>query len=120
MNKTLQMAQQATKHIDDATKPIKSALDFSENMEKQMEPYESAVKLQKLVTRNMKVAMALHDLNQKTLAKAIGLAPSTVSLKFSNKVFWSLEDIAKASSFIGVKPEALVAGSGFEPETSGL
>jgi hypothetical protein len=32
---------------------------------------------------------------------------------------WNLVDIEKASGFFNVKPEALVAGHGFEPWTSG-
>ncbi|WP_438938793.1 hypothetical protein [Bifidobacterium breve] len=38
----------------------------------------------------------------------------------TRRVAWSLEDIEKASGFFKVNPEALVAGHGFEPWTSGL
>ena len=76
--------------------------------------------LQKIVSRNMRMAIAYYDVDQQTVANAIGISSSGVSLKMRGKVDWSLRDIEKASDFFNVKPEALVAGSGFEPETSGL
>ena len=62
--------------------------------------------LQAIVTRN--------------LAKVLGIATSSMSQKFTGKTLWNLVDIEKASGFFNVKPEALVAGHGFEPWTSGL
>ena len=76
--------------------------------------------LQAIVTRNIRVAMALRGANQKDLAKVLGIATSSMSQKFTGKTLWNLVDIEKASGFFNVKPEALVAGHGFEPWTSGL
>ena len=76
--------------------------------------------LQSIVTRNMRVAMAIRGVNQKQLAHVLGIATSSMSQKFTGRTAWSLEDIEKASGFFHVKPEALVAGHGFEPWTSGL
>ncbi|MBK4349394.1 helix-turn-helix transcriptional regulator [Bifidobacterium longum subsp. longum] len=76
--------------------------------------------LQAIVTRNIRVAMALRGVNQKDLAKVLGIATSSMSQKFTGKTLWNLVDIEKASGFFHVKPEALVAGHGFEPWTSGL
>ena len=66
------------------------------------------------------MALGYYNIDQKTLAKALGQASSSISLKMRGKLTWSLEDIEKASGFFDVKPEALVAGHGFEPWTSGL
>ena len=77
-----------------------------------------SVSLQDIVTRNMKVAMTLRNVKQKDLANALGVDRSSISQKMTRRVAWSLEDIEKASDFFHVKPEALVAGHGFEPWTS--
>ena len=76
--------------------------------------------LQQIVSRNMRMALGYYNTDQKTLAKALGQASSSISLKMRGKLTWSLEDIEKASGFFNVKPEVLVAGHGFEPWTSGL
>ena len=76
--------------------------------------------LQSVVTKNIKVALVLHNANQRDLAVALDMHPSAISQKMTGRVDWSLTDIAKAAHFFGVRPERLVAGSGFEPETSGL
>ena len=62
--------------------------------------------------------MALRGVNQKDLAKVLGIATSSMSQKFTGKTLWNLVDIEKAPGFFNVKPEALVAGHGFEPWTS--
>ena len=76
--------------------------------------------LQSIVTQNMRIAMAMRGVSQKDLAAAMGFNPSAISQKMTGRVLWNLEDIEKASGFFNVKPEALVAGHGFEPWTSGL
>jgi DNA-binding XRE family transcriptional regulator len=76
--------------------------------------------LQTIVTRNMRVAMAIRGTNQKELGNALGLARSSISLKMTGRVVWSLEDIEKAAHFFNVRPDQLVAGHGFEPWTSGF
>lgn len=67
----------------------------------------------------MRVAIALRGCAQKDLAAAMGITPASLSQKFVGKTLWNLVDIEKASGFFNVKPEALVAGHGFEPVTSG-
>ena len=76
--------------------------------------------LQQIVSRNLKMALAYFGMDQKTLAAGLGMTSSAISLKMRGKIDWSLNDIEKASDFFNVKPEALVAGHGFEPWTSGL
>lgn len=53
--------------------------------------------LQAIVTRNIRVAMALRGVNQKDLAKVLGIATSSMSQKFTGKTLWNLVDIEKAS-----------------------
>ena len=79
---------------------------------------EQRESLQDVVTRNMRVAMALRGVNQTKLAEALGVDRSAISQKMTRRVAWSLEDIEKASGFFKVNPEALVAGHGFEPWTT--
>lgn len=67
----------------------------------------------------MKVLIAIRQTSQKDLAQAMGIAAPTLSQKFSGRTRWNMDDIEKASDFLDVKPEALVAGHGFEPWTSG-
>ncbi len=81
---------------------------------------QAETSLQDIVTRNMRIAMAARNVKQKDLATALGVERSSISQKMTRRVNWSLEDIEKASGFFHVKPEALVAGQGFEPWTSGL
>jgi len=76
--------------------------------------------LQDRVTYNMKVLIAIRQTSQKDLAQAMGIAAPTLSQKFSGRTRWNMDDIEKASDFLDVKPEALVAGHGFEPWTSGF
>ncbi|MBW3083222.1 helix-turn-helix transcriptional regulator [Bifidobacterium sp. 6T3] len=76
--------------------------------------------LQSTVTKNMRVALAANGLQQKDLANALGITSASMSAKFTGRTMWNLVDIEKASGFFHVKPEALVAGHGFEPWTSGL
>ncbi|WP_428888067.1 helix-turn-helix domain-containing protein [Bifidobacterium dentium] len=79
----------------------------------------SVTNLQDRVTLNIKILLALRSSNQKKLAEGIGLSATTLSEKFSGKIRWNLDDIENASEFLHVNPEALVAGHGFEPWTSG-
>ncbi|WP_152209104.1 helix-turn-helix domain-containing protein [Bifidobacterium cebidarum] len=81
---------------------------------------EQGVSLQDRVTYNVKVLIAIRQTSQKDLAQAMGIAAPTLSQKFSGRTRWNMDDIEKASGFFNVKPEALVAGHGFEPWTSGL
>ena len=78
------------------------------------------VNLQDRVSHNIRVLLAIREITQRDLAKAMGLAAPSLSQKFTGRTRWNMDDIEKASGFLNVKPEAIVAGSGFEPETSGL
>ncbi|WP_348967337.1 helix-turn-helix domain-containing protein [Alloscardovia omnicolens] len=76
--------------------------------------------LQDTVSMNLKILLMVRSLKQEDLAEALGISRPAVSQKITGKHPWSLGDIEKASEFFNVEPEALVAGHGFEPWTSGL
>ena len=83
--------------------------------------------LQNVVTVNMRVAMAVAGVSQARLSKVLGMSPSALSQKMKNRISWSIEDMEKAGRYFNIEPAKflqtngfLVAGSGFEPETSGL
>jgi transcriptional regulator with XRE-family HTH domain len=83
--------------------------------------------LQRVVSLNLKVALAIKGETQTALSRAIEITPSALSQKMKNKSVWTIEDMEKAGQFLNIAPAKflepnglLVAGSGFEPETSGL
>ena len=76
--------------------------------------------LQEVVSRNIRLFMVVRGVNQRELAEALGVTQPMVSYKLRGSTAWLLGDIEKASELFNVSPEALVAGHGFEPWTSGL
>lgn len=110
-------AVKLAKQYKEMIKPLEGIMELAR---KQSQIYRGAVDLQETVTHNLKSYMTEQKVNQQQLAEALGLNASTVSQKMTKRVNWTLDDIEKASEFFKVNPEALVAGSGFEPETSGL
>ena len=83
-------------------------------------PKSKAVPLQERVSQNLRIFLAVNKKTQKNLAAEMGISAAALSEKFSGRIRWNLDDIEKASDFLHMKPEALVAGHGFEPWTSGL
>lgn len=110
---TLKLAEQYKAML----KPIEPMLKWYEN---QAKIYRGVSDIQESVTSSMKAIMGARGLKQSDLASALGLSASTISQKMTKRVAWTLDDIEKASEFFKVNPEALVAGHGFEPWTSGL
>lgn len=68
--------------------------------------------IQDIVTRNMKIAMAVNDTNQQTLANELGISRSSVSQKMTHRVIWSLEDIEKAGRFFRISPARFLEPNG--------
>ena len=58
--------------------------------------------LQDLMTYNVRVLLTVNQVNQKDLAKAMGISEATLSQKFSGRTRWNIEDIDKASHYLGV------------------
>lgn len=83
--------------------------------------------LEVIVAKNIRVAMAARGISQNDLAKGMGISKSALSQKMRGLIVWTLPDMQKAGDFLGVQPAILldphgllVAGCGFEPQTSGL
>ncbi len=85
-------------------------------------------------------AMFRRRIRNKDLALALGVTPSVAGRKLRGEVAWTLQDVFAAAEMLGLEPGALlpvrktenpdqvdlvgipdlVAGTGFEPATSGL
>ncbi|WP_414627069.1 helix-turn-helix domain-containing protein [Bifidobacterium crudilactis] len=105
------------------------------------------INYQSLVARNVNQILQARGLKKKYLADAMGVAPQVIARHLTGKAVWSIDDVCNAARFLHVSIETLlkpsltavevlgyeetaapdwdngglkVAGSGFEPETSGL
>ena len=83
--------------------------------------------LECVISMNMKVALAIRNKSQSDLARSMGVSSGVISQKMHGTTAWTISDMEKAGEFLGIQPAKflepnglLVAGSGFEPETSGL
>ncbi|WP_396020011.1 helix-turn-helix domain-containing protein [Bifidobacterium asteroides] len=83
--------------------------------------------LESVISMNMKVALAIRNKSQSDLARSMGVSSGVISQKMHGTTAWTISDMEKAGEFLGIQPAKflepnglLVAGSGFEPETSGL
>ena len=92
-----------------------------------MEQKTARTSLESIISINMKVALAVRNKSQADLARGLGVSNGVISQKMRGRTAWTIPDMEKAGEFLGIQParflEAngfLVAGSGFEPETSGL
>ncbi|WP_350448144.1 helix-turn-helix transcriptional regulator [Bifidobacterium sp. M3-N-101] len=108
----------------------------------------SAAKAQDIVAMNVNLMINARHLQKKDLAKALGIAPQTISKKLRSEITWTINETQAAADFLhtdvatllnpnlttselfGINKTAapddsenggqLVAGHGFEPWTSGL
>lgn len=107
----------------------------------------SAAKAQDIVAMNVNLMINARHLQKKDLAKALGIAPQTISKKLRSEITWTINETQAAADFLhtdvatllnpnlttsellGINKTAapddsenggqLVAGHGFEPWTSG-
>lgn len=61
-----------------------------------------------IVAANIRAQLALNSVNQKELAKAIGINQGAVSARWRGKRQWQLEDLAKVAAVLGTTPWELV------------
>ncbi|WP_369442820.1 helix-turn-helix domain-containing protein [Bifidobacterium breve] len=108
----------------------------------------SAAKAQDIVAMNVNLMINARRLQKKDLAKALGIAPQTISKKLRSEITWTINETQAAANFLhtdvatllnpnlttaellGINKTAVsddsenggqvVAGHGFEPWTSGL
>ena len=105
------------------------AQELANTFKSELEPYEAAMNsiteytgeynIQEAVSANIRKALKASGMTQLAFSKKLGLSASTISLKFSNKAAWTLADIQKTAGILRLNPAVLVAGCGFEPQTSG-
>ena len=107
----------------------------------------SAAKAQDIVAMNVNLMINARHLQKKDLAKALGIAPQTISKKLRSEITWTINETQAAADFLhtdvatllnpnltktellGINKTAapdgsedggqMVAGHGFEPWTSG-
>ena len=107
----------------------------------------SAAKAQDIVAMNVNLMINARHLQKKDLAKALGIAPQTISKKLRSEITWTINETQAAADFLhtdvatllnpnlttsellGINKIAapdgsedggqMVAGHGFEPWTSG-
>lgn len=91
-----------------------------------LEPETQVIPLEKVISTNMRVALAMRDKNQTDLSRALGVSRGLISQKLNGATSWTIPDMEKAGQFLGIAPAKflepnglLVAGHGFEPWTSG-
>lgn len=60
---------------------------------------DASERLQDVVTKNIRIRLALWGVTQATLADAMHMAQATLSLKLNRKTDWTLADIANAADF---------------------
>jgi hypothetical protein len=68
--------------------------------------YMTGEELQRAISRNVKVLMAIRQIDQqRELAAALGMTAAELSRKLSNKRRWHLDDIAALAGALRVLPE---------------
>lgn len=88
---------------------------------------DAEIDLNDVVAMNVRVGLALRGKTQADLAREMGMSRGGITMKMKRRAAWSVSDIEKAGRFLNIAPAKflepnglVVAGSGFEPETSGL
>ena len=84
-----------------------------------------AIPLEEVIPTNMRLALALAR-KSIGLSRALGVSSGLVSQKMHGTTSWTIADMEKAGQFLRIAPAKflepnglLVAGTGFEPWTSG-
>lgn len=67
--------------------------------------------LESTITFNVKMLLTAYGYSQSSLAEAMGIGRSAMSLKMSGKTGWSVYDLVNASRFLKVSTEQLLDDS---------
>ncbi len=57
-----------------------------------------------IIAANIRAEAVRQRHNQSTIAKALGIRPATVSLRWNGKRDWPLDDVAKVAALLGTTP----------------
>ena len=71
----------------------------------------SEKQLESTITFNVKMLLTAYGYSQSSLAEAMGIGRSAMSLKMSGKTGWSAYDLVNASRFLKVSTEQLLDDS---------
>lgn len=80
---------------------------------------EASERLQKIVTKNIRVRLALYDITQATLAEALLQTQAGLSAKINRKAEWTMADVANAAAFFHEPVENLITSSALEAISGG-
>lgn len=72
---------------------------------------EASERLQEIVTKNIRVRLALYNVKQTTLAEALLQTQAGLSAKINRKSEWTVADIANAAAFFHEPVENLITSS---------
>lgn len=72
-------------------------------------PYQK--QMESTITFNVKMLLTAYGYSQSSLAEAMGIGRSAMSLKMSGKTGWSVYDLVNASRFLKVSTEQLLDDS---------
>ena len=80
-------------------------------MAKHLIKTEASERLQEIVTKNIRVRLALYNVKQTTLAEALLQTQAGLSAKINRKSEWTVADIANAAAFFHEPVENLITSS---------
>lgn len=101
-------------------------------MTKQSETVENieniGLRLQQIISENMRIALGLRARSQSDLARAFGVSRATISQKINLRINWTVEDMERAGRYLNIEPawflmphsDVVVGPVGLEPTTGGL
>lgn len=69
---------------------------------------DKAEYVEKVISWNVKMLLASKGLSQNSLAKAMGIRGSSMSVKLKGSSVWSVPDLIVAADFLKIRPEALM------------
>ena len=72
---------------------------------------EASERLQEIVTKNIRVRLALYNVKQTTLAEALLQTQAGLSAKINRKSEWTVADIANAAAFFHEPVENLITST---------
>lgn len=72
----------------------------------------ATIPLETIISRNVKVALALRDKNQTDLSRALGVSRATISQKIHGVCSWTIADMEKVGQFLDIAPSRLLDPAG--------
>jgi transcriptional regulator with XRE-family HTH domain len=86
-------------------------------------PETTGISLEKVISLNMKVALAMRGASQAELARYMGVSGGVISQKMRGRTSWTIPDMEKAGNFLKIapsrflEPNGLLTSEAMEPDT---